>query len=273
MYVDVHTHLTHEKFADDRDAVIARAIAAGLGAIVVNGLEPRSNRAILAMAAQYPVVKPALGIYPIDAVNDHLPADFPFLVERFDVKAEIAFIREMAEAGRLAAVGECGLDGHWLGETTFAAQEAVFESLIQVAIDCDLPVIIHTRKLEERAIAILRTMRPKKVDFHCFGGKTRLAKECAENDRWWFSIPANGRVSDAFKKMLTILPLDRILTETDAPYLPPVKGDRNEPRNVVGTVKLLAELRGLDEVFAKAQVHQNYVELFGEKWASPGLTQ
>jgi TatD DNase family protein len=262
MLVDVHTHLTHERFRDDREAVINRAKAAGLGAIIVNGLEPRSNREILAMAAADPVIKPALGIYPIDAVNNQLPADFPLTVARFDVDAEIAFIREQALAGRLIAIGECGLDGHWLQEPTFAEQERVFEALLDVAKSANLPVIIHTRKLEQRAVDILRHHRTKKVDFHCFGGRTRLAQECAERDGWYFSIPANANVNEAFRKMLTTLPLDRILTETDAPYLAPTRGERNEPAHVKGTVELLANIRKMTFADASAAIWENYCKLF-----------
>lgn len=267
MYVDVHTHLTHEKFHGDVPAVIARAVAAGLAAIVVNGLEPVSNREILALAAANPVVKPALGIYPVDAVNDRLPADFPFPVARFDVEAEIAYIEARARAGELVAVGECGLDGHWLPESTFARQEEVFGKLIDVAVAADIPVIIHTRKLEERCIAMLKERRVKKVDFHCFGGRVKTAEVCAEQEGWWFSVPANARVNEAFKKMLAVLPLEKILTETDAPYLGPRKGERNEPANVVGTVELLAELRGMAVERAAAQVYANYKDLFGVKWS------
>jgi TatD DNase family protein len=267
-YVDVHTHLTHERFAADRDAVIARAVAAGLGCLVVNGLEPVSNREILAMAAAHPQIKPALGIYPIDAVNDLLPADFPLDVARFDVDAEIAFIRAAALSGRLAAIGECGLDGHWVGPDTFPRQEQVFRQLIAIAQEADLPLIIHTRKLEQRAVDILREHRVRKVDFHCFGGRVALAKSCAESDRWWFSIPANARVNEAFRKMLTVLPEDRILTETDAPYLGPRKGERNEPANVVGTIELLAEIRGWTVDEARERVYGNYVELFGTRWGA-----
>lgn len=260
--MDVHTHLTHEKFRADQAAVIARAKAAGLGAIVVNGLEPQSNREILELAKD-PVIKAALGIYPVDAVNDRLPEGFPFPVARFDVTAEIQFIREQARAGKLVAVGECGLDGHWLAEDTFKAQEAVFEELIDVAIESDLPVIIHTRKLEQRAIDILATLGVKKVDFHCFGGKVKLALSAAEKHGWFFSIPANATVNEAFRKMLRDLPLERVLTETDAPYLPPAKGNRNEPANVVGTVKLFAELRGMTEAEGKSRIWMNYQALFG----------
>ena len=267
MLVDVHTHLTHAAFAADQASVIAQAEAAGLRAIVVNGLDPDSNRAILALAAVHPVVKPALGIYPVEAVGHLLPADFTPKVNRFDVDAELDFIAEQAQLGRLAAIGECGLDGYWLGEATFAAQERVFRRCIEIAMSNDLPVIIHTRKLEQRAVDILREHRVVKVDFHCFGGKTKLAQQCAERDRWWFSIPANATVNEAFRKMLTNLPPDRILTETDAPYLPPRRGERNVPANVAGTIAILAQLRGWTDAAAREVVWTNYVALFGEKWS------
>jgi TatD DNase family protein len=262
MYVDVHTHLTHQKFASDRDAVIQKAIDAGLGAIVVNGLEPKSNREILAMAEKYPQIKPALGLYPIDAVNGILPDDFPIAVEKFDVNKEIQFIKEQAESNNLIAVGECGLDAHWLDDKTFKEQERVFEELIQIAMNSDIPVIIHTRKLEKRSAEILAHHQVKRVNFHCFGGKVKLAIKLAESHGWSFSIPANARVNEAFTKMLKELPLETILTETDAPYLAPVRGERNDPSHVVQTVSYLAELRQMDTEQARDLVWGNFKKLF-----------
>ncbi len=261
MYVDVHTHLTHEKFQSDVWDVVARAKQVGLGALVVNGLEPESNRTILEMAQKEPVIKPALGIYPIDAIN-HLKPALPFEVAAFDVDAEIQFIDAMAAQGKLFAIGECGLDGHWVGEDTFPEQERVFRALIEVAKKHDLPLIIHTRKRELRAMEILREHQVQRVDFHCFGGKPRLAVEAAEKDGWWFSIPANARTNEAFTKMLKQLPPEKILTETDAPYLAPQKGTRNEPMNVTGTIAYLGELRGMTTDQARELVWTNFQTLF-----------
>ena len=265
-YVDVHAHLTDPRFGDDLDQVVARAEAAGLDAIIVNGLEPQSNRAVLAMANRHRIVKPALGIYPIDAVCDRLPPGLPFPVARFDIEAELGAIEAAAAAGLLAAIGECGLDGHWVGQETFPRQDEVFERLIHIAQTHALPLIIHTRKLEERAASILRNQRVTRVNFHCFGGRTAWAKRWAEEDGWWFSIPANATVNEAFRKMLKTLPLERLLTETDCPYLPPRRGERNEPANVVGTVALLAELRGMTVDEAATQVATNFTTLFGSRW-------
>ena len=261
MYVDVHTHLTHEQFAEDVESTVERARDAGLGAIVVNGLEPHSNRAILEMARTHDIVRPALGIYPIDAVCNQLPEDFAFDVPRFDVDGEIEHIREKAAAREIVAVGECGLDGHWVGEETFPEQERVFEALVDIAISHDLPVIIHTRKREVRAAEILRHLGARHVNFHCYGGKVKNALCWSNEDGWWFSIPANARRNEAFTKMLRELPEERILTETDAPYLSPAPGTRNEPRNVVGTVAYLAELRGWSVETARERVWNNYQDL------------
>lgn len=263
MLVDVHTHLTHAQFEGDEDMVLERARAAGLQAVVVNGLEPISNRRILAMAQANPLVKAALGIYPVDAVCDQLPKDFALDVDMFDVDAEVGFIEAMAAAGKLAAVGECGLDAYWLGQQTFARQEAVFEALIDIAMRHDLPIIIHTRKREQRAAEILRHAGATRVDFHCYGGKVKPALRWAREDGWWFSIPANSRRSEAFAKMLKELPEERVLTETDAPYLSPEPGVRNEPANVVGTIEHLAEVREWPLARAREQVWRNYQSLFG----------
>jgi TatD DNase family protein len=261
-YIDVHTHLTHGDFAADLDAVVQRAIEAGLGAIVVNGLDPASNRKILELARVYPIIKPALGIYPLDAINEILPEGvLDFRLSKFSVKDEIRFIREQAKAG-IAAVGECGLDQYYVGSEYLDKQEEVFIELIGVAMEFDLPLIIHTRKAEVRAGEILASHGIKKVNFHCFGGRTALAKQYAEHHGWWFSIPSNCNVNEAFQKMLRILPIEKILTETDAPYLSPVRGQRNEPSTVVETVARLANLRGITTDAAQDQIWKNYQTLF-----------
>lgn len=262
-YVDVHAHLTHERFLNDLPEVIYRAKSNGLSQVIVNGLHPQSNRKILEMAKAYPIVKAALGIYPIEAVNSLLePNKLPFAVQSFDVNSEIAFIRTQAQLGSLIAIGECGLDAYWLGEETFKEQERVFSELIEVAKEFSLPLIIHTRKLEQRSIAILTEQKAEKVDFHCFGGKPKHAISAAEKFGWYFSIPANARKSESFTKLLSSLPIENILTETDCPYLAPIKGERSEPSDVVGTVAYLAELRQITPAAAQELVWNNYKRLF-----------
>jgi TatD DNase family protein len=183
-------------------------------------------------------------------------------VEAFDVDQEVEFIREKAMSGALAAVGECGLDGHWIKSETFAEQERIFGKLIQIAVAANIPVIVHSRQLEKRAMEILEFYGAKKVNFHCFGGKTSLAIKAAENADWCFSIPANARKNESFGKMLRGLPPEKILTETDAPYLSPEKGERNEPLNVTATIAYLAELRSMPIESARDLVWGNYQRLF-----------
>ncbi len=251
-YIDIHTHLTHERFAADLDTVIANAIARGLSHIVVNGLEPRSNRTILAMAQQYEVVQPALGIYPVI---------LPDTVEPFSTADEITFIATQAAQGKLLAIGECGLDGHLVGEETFAAQERVFLHLCEVAMQHDLPVIVHSRKRERRVAEMLIHHGVSRVNLHCFCGKVKLAQRLAEEQGYYFSIPANSRVNQGFQRMLATLPLDRILTETDAPWLAPVRGERNEPQNVALTIEHFAIIRNLSQEEACQQVYRNFCNL------------
>lgn len=262
MFIDVHTHLTHERFRADLHEVIARAEAERLGAIVCNGLEPVSNRQILEMTRTFPIVKAALGIYPLDAVNHLLAEYFPHRVGKFDVGSEISFIEECAEKGLISAVGECGLDGHWLDDSTYKDQYFVFESLIDIGIRFHLPIIVHSRKMELEALEVLAHLGAKKVNMHCYSGKSKWAIAYAESHNWCFSIPANARRSDSFGKLLRSLPETSILTETDAPYLPPFPGARSEPRDVCQTVKYLGELRGLSFEDAEMLVWRNYEELF-----------
>ena len=265
-YVDVHTHLTHKKFDIDRVPVIKDSIEAGLGAIVVNGLEPVSNRRIVAMAEDYPEVIAACGIYPVHAVHPHLGKDFPLQVERFDVDNELDYIEHLAKTNQIEAVGECGLDGYWLDTSTYEAQETVFKRFISIAKEYDLPIIVHSRKMEARAFEMLEDHKVEKVVFHCYGGKVKLALRYAkEHSNWCFSIPANAGVNQAFQKLLSELPATQILTETDAPYLSPERGVRNVPKNVIKTVELFGNLRKIVHEEAKNIVWTNYIRLFGSK--------
>jgi len=264
-YVDVHCHLTEAAYAFDLPEVIARAAEKGVIRLVANGVGPDSNRRVLALQSQYPTVLAAMGMYPIQAVSRWLPADFPMEVERVeDPDAEIRFIAQAAQAGEIAAIGECGLDAHWLSESTFAEQERVFSALIEVAKQADLPVIVHSRKLEERTYKVLREVGPSKVVFHCWGGRVKRAVEIAEKHGWCFSIPANARRNGAFEKMLRILPEEALLTETDSPYLPPLPGARNEPQNVVDTVAFLATLRNIPVEVARDRVWRNFCRVFSQ---------
>jgi TatD DNase family protein len=260
-FVDVHTHLTHDSFAADLPQVVGRARAAGVTRIVTNGTDGPDNRRVLEMAASYPEVLPALGIYPVDAIANEILAgghELPWQQQPLDVDAELAFIDAHAE--HAAAIGECGLDAHWVPDY-MARQEEVFTALIEIARSHDRPLIVHSRRAEAETLAVLQRTGATRVDFHCFGGKFNLARAVCEAG-YYCSIPANVGKNQLFQKMARELPLDRLLTETDAPYLAPERGTRNEPANVPGTVAAIAELRGLPLGEVEAAIEENFRRLF-----------
>lgn len=262
-YVDVHAHLIHPEFAGEEDAVALRARDAGLEYVIVNGLEPTSNRAVLELCARHEHLLPALGIYPVDAVAAGVdPAaweyDFPPPTP-FDTDAEIAFIDSVA--GQLVAVGECGLDNYWIKDQP-AEQERVLRGLCAVAQKHDLPVILHSRKAEARTFEILQEMGVQKADFHCYGGKLKLAKRIAAAG-YYLSIPPVVVRADSFQQITRALPLDKLLTETDCPYMGPDRGERNEPANVPRGVAAMARARGIEADEMAAAIRANFKRLFG----------
>jgi TatD DNase family protein len=262
-YVDAHTHLVHEGFVGEEDAVAARAAAAGLDRVVVNGLDPPCNRAVLALCQRHGHLLPALGIYPVDAVAARIdraawPHPFP-PPEPFDVDAEIDWIE--AQADGIAAIGEIGLDQHWVRDQA-AEQERVLTRLLAVARRHALPVILHSRRAEERTWEIVRASGVERVLFHCWGGRLRLALEIAQHGVF-FSIPPVVVRAQAFQRLATELPLGCLLTETDAPFMGPEPGQRNEPANVPVAVAKLAELRGLPEPEMRQQIRENFRKLVG----------
>jgi len=261
---DVHAHLTHPRLALDADAVVAHARAAGVTTIVTNGLNPADNLATLALAARHPgIVRPALGLYPVDAVLPELRAlgaDYPRDGDASSGDEGIAWLA--AHVGEAFAVGEIGLDGHWVPEPLWARQEELFRHALEIAKAADKPVIVHTRRRERRAFEILRELGMERVDWHCFGGKVKLAREIADAGHY-LSIPANARRSESFTRMLETLPRDRILLETDCPYLGPDRDARNEPATVAGTADYAAELWGVGRDQVEAHLADNFTRLFG----------
>ncbi len=263
---DVHAHLTSPRYAADVDAVIARAQAAGVTTIVCNGLNPSDNQAVLDLASRHPLVRPALGIYPVDIV---LPEMLALGVEyhREDEaplpsgEACVAWVEDHVEEA--FAVGEVGLDRYWVPEALWERQEQLFRRLIRLAMDADKPLIIHTRKAERRALEILVEEGASRVVWHCFSSKVKLGRQIAEHGHW-LSIPANVRKAQNFQRLAETLPRDKVLLETDCPYLGPERGKRNEPANVVGTAAFLADRWGESTETVQRQMEDNFAAVFGE---------
>lgn len=261
---DVHAHLTHPKLAPDLPGVLARAKAAGLTSILCNGLNPSDNQAVADLAAKEPIVKACFGFYPVDTVLTQMEAmgiDYPREVPPVTAEEGITWVRDHVEG--CLAVGEIGLDGHWVPEPLWAEQERVFRELVSIALEAGKPIIIHTRKRERRCLEILDEMGVTRADWHCFGGRVNLAREIASRPGHYLSIPANARRNEAFTRMVETLPREKILLETDCPYLGPTPGVDNEPANVAGTVAFAAEKWGVPEAAVVAQLEENFERLFG----------
>jgi TatD DNase family protein len=259
---DVHAHLTHPDLLPQVDAVLERARAAGLTTIVTNGLNPKDNEAVLELARHDSMVKPALGLYPVDAVLRNMReagVEYPGERETWDPDEAVAWVERHVD--QAFAIGEIGLDGYWVPETFWVQQEAVFRRLVRLAMQHDKPVIIHTRKREKRTLEVLRELGATRVNWHCFGGKLKLASEIAASGHY-LSIPANARRSESFTRMLETLPRTQLLFETDSPYLGPQKEETNEPRNVRGTLEHAAELWNVSTAAVETQFGDNFERLF-----------
>ena len=259
---DVHAHLTSRRLAADEAGILERARAADVTSIVVNGLNAQDNEAVRALAARAPSVKPAYGLYPVDAVLEEmrtLGVDYPREGEMPSAAASVAWVRDHVDEA--IAVGEIGLDGHWVPEALWPRQEEVFRELVTLALEADKPIIVHTRKRERRCLELLEEMKVTRVDWHCFGGKVNLARAIAERGHL-LSIPANARRSESFTRMLETLPRDRVLLETDCPYLSPDRSRPSEPADVAGTAQYAAELWGVSLAEVTERMAENFARLF-----------
>ena len=160
------------------------------------------------------------------------------------------------------AIGEVGLDHYWVPRELWQRQEDIFRQLIRLAMAADKALIIHTRKAERRALEVLQEEGATRVNWHCYSSKVKLARQIADAGHF-LSIPANVRKAQNFQRMVETLPRDRILLETDCPYLGPVREELNEPANVAGTARYAADAWGWSEADVADQLAHNFEALFG----------
>lgn len=262
---DVHAHLTDRRLAPQADEVVARARAAGVTTIISNGLNPEDNEATLRLAERYDIVRPALGLYPVDAVLPEMLAagiEYPRETEAPPPTAEAAIAWLEAHVDQAFAVGEIGLDHYWVPEPLWERQEEVFRRLVRLAIEADKAIIIHTRKAERRTLEVLLEEGATRVNWHCFSSKVKLAQRIAAAGHH-LSIPANVRKAQNFQRMVERIPREQLLLETDCPYLGPVRGEVNEPANVAGTADYIAETWACSLADVKQQLAENFERLFG----------
>jgi TatD DNase family protein len=234
--IDTHAHLDQEDFDSDRADVIARAHAAGVAAIVAIGTTAASSAAAVTLAGQFPRVFAAVGIQPNYCAQVD-PGDWQRIVE-------------LAKAPGVVAIGETGLDRYW-DHAPFELQEDFFDRHIALAVELDLPFVVHMRDCGDDILASLRAARdrygPLRGVMHSFTGDAALAEACLSLDMYIsFAGMATFKKSAELRAIAALVPADRILVETDSPYLSPepFRGKRNEPARVVVTAKCLAAARG-----------------------------
>lgn len=242
-FFDTHAHLDAEAFDGDREAAIDRARQVGLTDIVCIGASDglKSNPRAVALAERHPFIHATVGIHPHDA---HL-AD----------EAALAEIRRLAEHPKVVGIGETGLDYHY-DHAPRATQKAVFRTFVRMARELEKPCVVHTRDAEEDTLRILQDEQAKDCGgvLHCFTGTQWLADAAI---RLGFYVSFSGiltfKNAQDLRDVAARLPRDRVLVETDCPYLAPVprRGKRNEPAFVVHTVEKLAELWAVE--FAEVQ--------------------
>lgn len=246
---DCHAHLCAGAFARDLADVLARARDAGVDAVVAVGETLADAERNLALAEAYPgVVRPTAGLYPthLDPAQAEAVAD---LIRR--------------ERSRLAAIGEIGLD-RWKvrDERDLALQREIFAFFIDLSIELDLPLNVHSRAAGHHAIDLLRERGAKRVQLHAFDGRAARAEPAVEAG-YFFSVPPSIVRSPQKQKLVRRLPLSCLLLETDSPVLGPKRDQRNEPANVLVSLRATADLKAVAEDDVAAAVRENTVRLYG----------
>ena len=252
MLVDSHCHLDFPDFAAERDAVIARARAAGVGTMLTIGTRLDQFPTVRAIAEAYEDVWCSVGAHPHEAA-DHAAT----------TAAELA---DLAAHPRVVGIGETGLDFHY-DHSPREAQERVFRAHIAAARDTGLPLIIHAREADDAIAAILREEHPPAAVLHCFSSGRALADAAVELG-YYISISGivTFRKAEDLRAIVRYLPLERLLVETDAPYLAPVphRGKRNEPAFVAATATAVAALKNVDLDLLVSITSKNFFKLFSK---------
>jgi TatD DNase family protein len=253
--IDTHCHLADAKFRGEVEAAIERAHQAGVVQMVTVGAigTIENDRLTVEIAERHKNVFAAVGVHPHDAKDC--------------TAARIAGLRELARSKKIVAIGESGLDFHYM-HSPAEAQEVSLRKHLELAAELELPIVIHCRDAETRLVEIVREvgMPTRGGVIHCFTGDTDAAREfVALGFHISFSGILTFKNSRTIRAAAPIIPDDRVMVETDAPYLAPepYRGKRNEPAYVVRTLEVLAQLRNREVAAMGAQVIANAARVFG----------
>ena len=248
---DTHAHYDAEQFDADRDAVLTALPAQGVCAVIQCATDPDSVRKSLVLAEKYPYIRVAVGIHP-----EAVAAATPDWLE---------VIRAAAAHPAVCAIGEIGLDYHWEDNAPRAVQLDWCRQQIELALELDLPVIFHDRDAHEDTLNLLREYKPRGV-LHCFSGSAEMARQITDLGMY-IGLGGATTFKNARKpvEVAAALPADRLLLETDAPYMAPVpcRGHRCDSAMIAHTAARIAEIRGEDVDDLLEQTRRNANTLFG----------
>ena len=249
---DTHAHYDSGGFNADRMEVLAALPAAGVQLVVDPGCDVESSRAAVTLAEAFPHVYAAVGIHPSDCAGTD--------------DAAIEAIRALARQEKVVAIGEIGLDYYWQDNPPKEFQQEVFRRQIELALELDLPVIVHDREAHGDSLAIVLEYPALRGVFHCFSGSPEMAQELLKRG-WYlgFDGPITYKNAKRAPEVAAITPLDRIVVETDAPYLTPVpyRGKRNDSRYLPYVIEKLAEWKGISADEMERITFENGKRLFG----------
>lgn len=269
--VDTHTHLDGEEFDEDRSEVILRAKEAGVGMVFLPAIDVKTSEAVLKLSHEYPdYAYPMVGLHP-----EEVKADWKEQLKKIEAILDehltaVDGLNGIKYKSDYIAIGEIGLDFYWSREFEKEQLEA-FEKQVEWSCETGLPLMIHCRKAQNEMLHILRKWKDKLPGgvFHCFTGNQQEAKELLEYDNFVLGIGgvSTFKSSHLREDLPAAVPLERIVLETDSPYMAPVpyRGQRNESAFVVQVMKTLATAYGVSEEEVAKVTNQNVERVFGVK--------
>ena len=231
---DTHAHYDAGRFDSDRDTVLSALPGDGVGLVVDPGCDLPSSRAAVALAEKYSHVYAAVGIHPEDCAGFQ--------------DGDLAELRQLLRHPKVVAIGEIGLDYYWEENPPRDFQQTVFRKQLALASELDLPVIVHDREAHGDSLAIIQEFPTVTGVFHCFSGSPEMAAELLKRG-WYlgFDGPITYKNAKRAPEVAAITPLDRMVVETDAPYMAPVpmRGKRNDSRYLPYVIEKLAAWKGV----------------------------
>lgn len=255
MLFDTHVHLNDEQYKEDLEEVIERAQAEGVSHMVVVGFDRRTIEKAMDLAERFEFIYACVGWHPVDAIDME--------------EEDLLWIEELTKHPKVVAIGEMGLDYHW-DKSPKDIQKEVFRKQIRLAKKVKLPIVIHNREATADIVEILKEEKAEEVGgiMHCFSGSSEIAMECVKMN-FYISLggPVTFKNAKKPKEVAAEIPLDKLLIETDCPYLAPhpYRGQRNEPGLVKLIAEKIAEIKGITLEEVAEITTQNAKKLFAIK--------